>query len=405
MLTLEEAKVLIIDDEPKNIQVLASTLSEEGYQIEFTTNGSEAVNWATEDKFDLILLDIMMPELDGYQVCERIKQNKKSAGIPIIFLTARTDQESIVNGFKAGAVDYITKPFKKDELLARVNTHIKLQKSTRKINKLYNETLESLRYAKNIQKTILPSPKILNSILPNNFIFYNQRDIVGGDFFWIKKLENKIYLAVGDSTGHGVPGAMMSVLGVSILNNIFFRIKKNEKASKIVEYFYEQLISYSLSDDSNNNDSIELGLYIIDVKTKQVQFSANNFQTIIVSDKPKINSQILKTEKTKYIEEKSEKKTVEYLKVLSGLMNNEDKANVEFTIDKNDKIYLFSDGITDQFGGEKNKKINRKGILNIIKRYSNISILQQEHKIIKGFVDWKGENEQVDDLILLGFSL
>ena len=405
MLTLEEAKVLIIDDEPKNIQVLASTLSEEGYQIEFTTNGSEAVNWATEDKFDLILLDIMMPELDGYQVCERIKQNKKSAGIPIIFLTARTDQESIVNGFKAGAVDYITKPFKKDELLARVNTHIKLQKSTRKINKLYNETLESLRYAKNIQKTILPSPKILNSILPNNFIFYNQRDIVGGDFFWIKKLENKIYLAVGDSTGHGVPGAMMSVLGVSILNNIFFQIKKNEKASKIVEYFYEQLISYSLSDDSYNNDSIELGLYIIDVKTKQVQFSANNFQTIIVSDKPKINSQILKTEKTKYIEEKSEKKTVEYLKVLSGLMNNEGKANVEFTIDTNDKIYLFSDGITDQFGGEKNKKINRKGILNIIKRYCNISILHQEHKIIKEFIDWKGENEQVDDIILLGFSL
>ncbi len=405
MLTLEEAKVLIIDDEPKNIQVLASILSEEGYQIEFTTNGSEAVNWATEDKFDLILLDIMMPELDGYQVCERIKQNNKSAGIPIIFLTARTDQESIVNGFKAGAIDYITKPFKKDELLARVNTHIKLQKSTRKINKLYNETLESLRYAKKIQRTIIPSPKILNSILPNNFIFYNQRDIVGGDFFWIKELENKIYLAVGDSSGHGVPGAMMSVLGVSILNNIFFRIKKNEKASKIVEYFYKQLVSYSLSDVSNNNDSIELGLYIIDIKTKQVQFSANNFQTIIVSDKPKINSQILKTEKIKYIIEKSEEKTVEYLKVLSGLMNNEGKANIEFTIDTNDKIYLFSDGITDQFGGEKNKKINRKGILNIIKRYSNISILHQEHKIIKEFIDWKGENEQVDDLILLGFSL
>ena len=232
MLTLEEAKVLIIDDEPKNIQVLASILWEEGYQIEFTTNGSEAVNWATEDKFDLILLDIMMPELDGYQVCERIKQNNKSAGIPIIFLTARTDQESIVNGFKAGAVDYITKPFKKDELLARVNTHIKLQRSTRKINKLYNETLESLRYAKKIQRTIIPSPKILNSILPNNFIFYNQRDIVGGDFFWIKELENKIYLAVGDSSGHGVPGAMMSVLGVSILNNIFFRIKKKRESIK-----------------------------------------------------------------------------------------------------------------------------------------------------------------------------
>ena len=93
------------------------------------------------------------------------------------------------------------------------------------------------------------------------------------------------------------------------------------------------------------------------------------------------------------------------MKVLSGLINNEGKANIEFTIDTNDKIYLFSDGITDQFGGEKNKKINRKGILNIIKRYSNISILHQEHKIIKEFIDWKGENEQVDDLILLGFSL
>ena len=122
----QEACILLVDDEPKNIQLLANLLQEQGYAFEFATNGAEALHWIDARSFDLILLDIMMPGLDGYEVCHRLKQNAETREIPIIFLTAKTETESIVKGFRSGAVDYITKPFQKEELLARISTHIAL---------------------------------------------------------------------------------------------------------------------------------------------------------------------------------------------------------------------------------------------------------------------------------------
>ena len=122
----QEACILLVDDEAKNIQLLANVLQNQGYAFEFATNGSEALHWVDTRGFDLILLDIMMPRLDGYEVCRRLKEKPDTKEIPIIFLTAKTDTESIVKGFAAGAVDYVTKPFQKEELLARVNTHIAL---------------------------------------------------------------------------------------------------------------------------------------------------------------------------------------------------------------------------------------------------------------------------------------
>jgi CheY-like chemotaxis protein len=121
--------ILIVDDVPKNIQVLANVLEcRDDYEIEFATSGKEALEWVSSINFDLILLDIMMPGMDGYKVIRHLKNEKKTREIPVIFLTAKTDEESIVKGFENGAVDYVTKPFIPSELLARVNTHIELKR-------------------------------------------------------------------------------------------------------------------------------------------------------------------------------------------------------------------------------------------------------------------------------------
>src|SRR5664279_2300794 len=113
-------KILIVDDVPKNIQILASILSQEKFAIEYATSGEEAIGWIENTSFDLILLDIMMPGMDGFEVCTRIRSNKIYHHIPIIFLTARNDVDSITKGFRLGASDYVTKPFEKEELLCRV---------------------------------------------------------------------------------------------------------------------------------------------------------------------------------------------------------------------------------------------------------------------------------------------
>jgi len=121
------SKILIVDDNIKNLQVLANTLADVGYEIEYAQNGQEALEVLKSDSFDIILMDVMMPVMNGFDACKQIKENDKYKEIPIIFLTAKTDEESISNGFMVGGVDYVAKPFNSKELLSRVKTHVELK--------------------------------------------------------------------------------------------------------------------------------------------------------------------------------------------------------------------------------------------------------------------------------------
>ena len=120
------SRVLVVDDTPANIQALSAILKEVGYQISIATNGKQALEALGRIRPDLILLDIMMPEMDGFETCRRIKASTTWREIPVIFLTAKTDTADIVRGFELGAVDYVAKPFNAHELLARVKTHLTL---------------------------------------------------------------------------------------------------------------------------------------------------------------------------------------------------------------------------------------------------------------------------------------
>ncbi len=139
--TIKKRKILIVDDIPKNIQILGNILSKENYQIAYAQSGEQALSITHHQKFDLILLDIMMPEMDGFEVCKALKKNPETSEIPIIFLTAKADMNSIVKGFTTGGQDYITKPFNASELLARTETHIQLHEQRIALAEM-NETLE-----------------------------------------------------------------------------------------------------------------------------------------------------------------------------------------------------------------------------------------------------------------------
>lgn len=135
------ANVLIVDDNPKNIQILGNILAQEQYDIEFARDGFEAVKRVEGEDFDMILLDVMMPVMDGFEACSKIKEMEDKAEIPIMFITAKADTESISKGFALGAIDYITKPFNTIELHAKVKTHVELKKN-RDALKSFNEELE-----------------------------------------------------------------------------------------------------------------------------------------------------------------------------------------------------------------------------------------------------------------------
>ncbi|MBI9069464.1 MAG: response regulator [Salinivirgaceae bacterium] len=124
----EDINILIVDDNQENLKVVSNFLKDKGYNIALSLDGPGALKILETDKIDLILLDIMMPGMNGFEVCEKIRSNENTIDIPIIFLTAKNDTDDVVKGFQIGGVDYITKPFKKEELYARVSTHVQLKR-------------------------------------------------------------------------------------------------------------------------------------------------------------------------------------------------------------------------------------------------------------------------------------
>ncbi|MCP4219896.1 MAG: response regulator [bacterium] len=151
----EKTLILMVDDVAMNLQILGNILRRRGYRVAPANNGIQALEVIEELQPDLVLLDIMMPELDGYEVCRRIKENPKVNEIPVIFITAKVATEDIVEGFKAGAIDYVTKPFNPSELLARVSTHLELKKSRDREKKLVKGL-----------KDALSKVKLLSGLLP-----------------------------------------------------------------------------------------------------------------------------------------------------------------------------------------------------------------------------------------------
>jgi diguanylate cyclase (GGDEF)-like protein len=133
------SSVLIVDDNAKNLQVLAEILGNEHYKVALAKDGGKALNFVRKRCPDLILLDIMMPQLDGFEVCKLLKADRETRDIPVIFISALTETEDKLKGFRAGGVDYVTKPFQKEEVLARVKTHLELKRSQEELKSAYHK--------------------------------------------------------------------------------------------------------------------------------------------------------------------------------------------------------------------------------------------------------------------------
>jgi len=158
----ENVTILVVDDDRENLKVVSTYLKEKGYKIALALDGEKALKVLVDNKIDLILLDVMMPGMDGLEVCNVLKEQPETMEIHVIFLTAKTDTDEIVKGFHVGGVDYINKPFKKEELFARVNTHIQL-KLVRDMLKKRME--ESIRSRDLIMRTMFDLTKVID---PNN---------------------------------------------------------------------------------------------------------------------------------------------------------------------------------------------------------------------------------------------
>jgi sigma-B regulation protein RsbU (phosphoserine phosphatase) len=218
MTRVEEKKVvLVVDDAPANIQVVNSILRED-YKIRIATSGAKALELVKHEPMpDLVLLDVMMPEMDGYEVCAQLKSSPETRDIPVIFLTGKTESLDETRGFEAGAVDYIHKPFSPPVVKARVHTHLILREAHEQLARQLVAINHELEMARQIQLSILPSktPKIRGVDIAARFMPMTS---VAGDFYdFIIVDDQHVGILIADVTGHGLPAALIaSMLQVAL---------------------------------------------------------------------------------------------------------------------------------------------------------------------------------------------
>lgn len=210
--------ILIVDDSTSNLRYTAKILRDNGFKTSLASNAHDALKLIKHHIPDVILLDIIMPNINGFELCETIKSNQQFKDVPIIFLTSRSDATDIVQGFRAGGADYLTKPFQNEELLVRIKNQLKIAHLTRELLKTSQDLkekqeklVEDLQAAGNIQRSLLP---------PNNIEFpciniaseYKPCESVGGDIFNVLELKKNHYaFYMVDVSGHGVPSSLIAV--------------------------------------------------------------------------------------------------------------------------------------------------------------------------------------------------
>ena len=265
----------------------------------------------------------------------------------------------------------------------------RLEKQQAELEVKNKSILDSINYAKRIQLAILPARAKFKQLLPSSFILYMPKDIVSGDFYWIREIGDKLFVVCSDCTGHGVPGAFMSIIG----NNLLRIATKNRgihRASEILDYLNKSIIELftknELDDDSAVKDGMDISICVFDKKTGVLEFAGALTRMILVR-----NNQV--------IIYRGDKSPV-------GLCNEQDDlyTNTIIRVQPNDRFYLFSDGYADQFGGENGKKMKFKHFKHNILTVQHVPMMKQGNELRKLFQQWQGKWEQVDDVIVMGFD-
>lgn len=276
----------------------------------------------------------------------------------------------------------------KNEAIAAQKEKIEVQKEL--LLHKNKEITDSINYARRIQSSVLPSINLVKKLLPESFIYFKPKDIVSGDFYWTCESNGYVFCAVSDCTGHGVPGAMMSMLGASLLNQIVLNAKVESPSEILKELHYHILKTLNENmDHQESKDGMDIALIRIDNKNKTVQYAGAGRPLYLVK-----NSKLIAYKPDKHA-------------IGSSNESSEMRSYTLHTISFSEptQFYLFSDGIPDQFGGEKGKKLMTKNLLVFLEKTASLPLPEQEKQFAQFFEIWKKGVEQTDDVTLISIRL
>ncbi|MCH2233891.1 MAG: PAS domain S-box protein [Crocinitomicaceae bacterium] len=261
---------------------------------------------------------------------------------------------------------------------------LKVAERTEELNQINKDITSSINYAKRIQRGILPSESFMKQLLPESEVFYRPRDIVSGDFYWMERKEGKIMMAAVDCTGHGVPGALISIIGRNLLDQAVNEKGFTEPAQILNFLQIGMMVTFGQMDSENVGvyDGMDIALVTIDMDLMVLEYAGANNPLYLIRD-------------GELIIEKGDKMGV------SAQKNDGYFTNHVMELEKNDLIFLFSDGYPDQFGGERNKKFTYRRMAEMFVENSSKPMKEQFEVIAKTFDNWKGETQQTDDVCIV----
>jgi len=270
----------------------------------------------------------------------------------------------------------------------KLNQEPQLKEKVLTLENKVNDLHDSIRYASVIQQAILPNMQLFLDAFTDAFVYYEPKDLISGDFYWYYRHKNTVYFAVGDCTGHGVPGALVNMAANSFLQQII-KQKGIYNPAKIIALLDKEMSALFNNNRSvgQTNDGIDMGLCQFNLNTKKGHYCGAGRPLYLIR----------------------KEKLIEFDKGKNAIGYSADKkktfTSIYFDLKKNDSFYMFSDGYTDQFGEDNNKKFNRKRFRTLLQSIQDKTLTQQEDELRLTFENWKGKQDQVDDVCVLGVKI
>ncbi len=309
-------------------------------------------------------------------------------GLGASYLHYISEKKSVINRLRIQKSNEILQ--QQQKALQIKNKEILLQKHA--IENKNKEITDSINYAKRIQQAMLSLEDLKSKKLPEHYIFFQPRDIVSGDFYWEKLIGNHWFVCVADCTGHGVPGGFMSMLGMSLLNNIV--VSENQSPADILNEARDTLLNYLHSE----YDGMDISLCKINLSTNEMEWSGANNPLWVIKNTPP-DSEPFFDEILNGIEIKPDKQPVGKHLLQKPFTNH------HLTLEPGDEIILFSDGYADQFGGPKGKKFKYRNFKLLLNKIARLPIQKQQEIIQSTFFEWKQNYEQIDDVCVMGIKI
>ncbi len=382
----KRSKILLLEDDMISLQMHTDILASAGYDLDYSIAGNNFSELLFAKSFDLIMVDMLLEGIGEFDLIKKIRNSQHNVNTPVVFISDHRKKKTRIQGLHISGIDFLKKPYAKEELLTRINNQISFQRNKKELEQ-HRLVDQSIQYAERIQKAMSVPESTLDKLFPNNFLISIPRDVVSGDFFWAHQQRSNTIVALADCTGHGVPGAFLSILGNSLLDEIISQ-QKITNAGAMLDTLREKYKYTFLKNESPHplTDGMDISLIILDRKKKQMHF-AGAFQKVLIQKKDEL------------IEMRGDMQPI-------GLYPSESSfKNHTINVEPGTKIFLTTDGYIDQFGGPQQKKHQFSRYRKLIESTGHQSLNEQKDALLKNLWEWQGINEQVDDIMLMGLEI